>query len=125
LSDALRRELAPLGIRVLIVEPGAFRTDFAGRSLRGAPDGINAYDATVGARRKGVDQSHGTQPGDPDRAAQVLIDVMGRERLPVRLLLGSDAVAIVGEEIDRQREEITAWRDLSLTTDFTADEAAA
>jgi NAD(P)-dependent dehydrogenase (short-subunit alcohol dehydrogenase family) len=118
MSDALRRELEPLGIRVLIVEPGAFRTDFARRSLRGATDGIDAYDPTAGARRKGIDKTHGSQPGDPDRAARAIIDMIAKETLPVRLLLGSDAVAIVGEEIDRQREEIRTWRDISVTTDF-------
>lgn len=120
MSDALRRELAPLGIRVLIVEPGAFRTDFAGRSLRGVAEGIAAYDDTAGPRRKGKDETDGTQPGDPDRAAKLLIEMVGRASLPVRLLLGSDAVSIVGEEVERQSVEIEEWAPLSVTTDFSA-----
>lgn len=118
LSDALRREVEPLGLRVLMVEPGAFRTDFAGRSLRGESGGIAAYDGNAGARRKGSDATDGTQPGDPDRAARVIMETVARDELPVRLLLGSDAVSIVGEEIERQRAEIEEWRDVSRTTDF-------
>lgn len=120
MSDALRREVAPLGIKVLIVEPGAFRTDFAGRSLHGSTSGLDDYAATSGPRRKGKDKTHGTQPGDPDRAAEVIIDVIAGETLPVRLLLGSDAVAMVGEEVDAQRAEIAQWRETSAKTDFDA-----
>ena len=118
MSDALRREVEPLGIKVLIVEPGGFRTDFAGRSLRGAETGISDYDETSGKRRKGADKSHGTQRGDPDRAAEVLIEVIGKDKVPVRLLLGSDALRLVGPEIDRQREEISAWSDTTVRTDY-------
>ena len=117
-SEALRREVEPLGLRVLIVEPGAFRTDFAGRSLRGSHTGIDAYDQTVGSRRKGSDQSDGTQLGDPDRAAGVIIETVKAGKMPARLLLGSDAVSIVGKEVRSQLDEIEAWRDTSVTTDF-------
>lgn len=119
-SDALRREMAPLGVRVLIVEPGAFRTDFAGRSLHGGQTRISDYDETAGPRRKENDQTDGTQPGDPERAARLLIDVIGRETLPVRLLLGSDAVTIVGDEVERQLAEIREWAAVSSSTDFTS-----
>lgn len=118
LSDALRREVAPLGIRVLIVEPGAFRTDFAGRSLQGTARAIADYAETAGPRRKENDKTGGTQPGDPLRAARVLIDVLGGDTLPVRLLLGSDAVKIVGDEVDAQRREIQDWAAISARTDF-------
>lgn len=119
-SDALRREMEPLGIRVLIVEPGAFRTDFAGRSLQGGQTKIADYEQTAGPRRKENDQTHGTQPGDPERAARLLIDVLKRDTLPVRLLLGSDAVEIVGKEVERQLQEIRDWSDVSASTDFPA-----
>ncbi len=118
LSDALRREVAPLGIKVLIVEPGAFRTDFAGRSLQGAAKAIGDYDGTAGPRRKDVDKTNGTQPGDPDRAARVLIEALEANSLPARLLLGSDAVRIVGAEVDAQIKEISEWADVSARTDF-------
>ncbi|MBY3217658.1 SDR family NAD(P)-dependent oxidoreductase [Rhizobium laguerreae] len=118
MSDALRKEVAPLGIRVTIVEPGAFRTDFAGRSLQQARAKIADYADTAGPRRKENDRTHGTQPGDPTRAAVALIDLVGSAELPARLLLGSDAVKIVGNEVDGQRREIEAWKELSISSDF-------
>lgn len=118
LSDALRKEAGPLGIRVLIVEPGAFRTDFAGRSLHGAATEIADYAGSAGPRRKENDKTSGTEPGDPARAAQVLVEVIGGETLPVRLLLGSDAVRIVTAELEAQLKEIGEWTDVSLRTDF-------
>ncbi len=124
LSDALRREVAPLGINVLIVEPGAFRTDFAGRSLQGVANVISDYAATVGPRRKENDKTHGTQPGDPDRAARVLIEVVEGSSLPVRLLLGSDAIKIVGAEVEAQRKEIADWKAVSVSTDFPQGRSA-
>lgn len=118
MSDALRKELAPLGIRVTIVEPGAFRTDFAGRSLQQSKTKIEDYATTAGPRRKENDKTHGTQPGDPARAAAALLDLVARPELPARLLLGSDAVKIVGNEVDSQRREIDTWKDLSISSDF-------
>ena len=118
LSDALRKEVGPLGIRVMVVEPGAFRTDFAGRSLQQAASNIADYADTAGPRRKENDRTHGTQPGDPTRAARLLIDVVQGGDLPFRLLLGSDAVRIVGAEMDGQRQEFEAWKARSASTDF-------
>ena len=120
MSDALRKEVATLGIRVTIVEPGAFRTDFAGRSLHQARANIADYASTAGPRRKENDKTHGTQPGDPERAAQAIIRLAAGSTLPARLLLGSDAVKIVGGELDTQRQEIDAWKDVSISTDFPA-----
>ena len=118
MSDALRKEVAPLGIRVMSVEPGGFRTDFAGRSLRGAKVVIADYASTVGPRRKENDTTHGTQSGDPAKAAHVLIKAVESSKLPARLLLGSDAVKIIGEEVEAQRQEIDAWKATSVSTDF-------
>ena len=118
LSDALRREVRPLGIRVMVVEPGAFRTEFAGGSLKQAASSIADYADTAGPRRKENDRSHGTQPGDPAQAARLLIDVVQGGDLPFRLLLGSDAVRIVGQEMDEQRQEFEAWKIRSASTDF-------
>lgn len=118
LSDALRKEVGSLGIRVLIVEPGAFRTDFAGRSLHGTGAEIADYAGSAGPRRKENDRTSGTEPGDPVRAAQVLVEVIGGEALPVRLLLGSDAVRIVTTEVEAQLKEIGEWSGVSARTDF-------
>lgn len=119
LSDALRREVGPLGIKVLIVEPGAFRTDFAGRSLHGSITAIDDYKETAGLRRKENDKTDGTQPGDPKRAAMAIIKAMTGDHLPFRLLLGSDAIQIVTTELDSQLKEIEDWKDLSISTNFT------
>lgn len=120
MSDALRKELAPLGIRVIVVEPGAFRTDFAGRSLQQAKANIADYATTAGPRRKENDPTEGTQQGDPDKAARVLIDVVGRQSVPFRLVLGSDALKNASTELDAQRAELEAWADISTSTDFPA-----
>lgn len=118
MSDALRKELSPLGIRVIVVEPGAFRTDFAGRSLRQAKAKIEDYASTAGPRRKENDKTDGTQQGDPDKAARLLIDVVGRTDTPFRMLLGSDALKNARAELDAQRAELDAWQDVSTSTDF-------
>ena len=120
MSDALRKELAPLGIRVVVVEPGAFRTDFAGRSLHQAKANIADYAATAGPRRKENDPTDGTQQGDPAKAARVLIDIAGRPAVPFRLLLGSDAIRNARAELDAQQAELAAWEDVSTSTDFPA-----
>jgi len=122
MSDALRMELAPLGIRVMVVEPGAFRTDFAGRSLMQSKIPIADYAQTAGRRRKENDTMHGTQPGDPARAAQVLIKLIEGSELPARLLLGSDAVAFVSGVIESQRQQIEDWSSVSVSTDFPKSE---
>ncbi|NVC25510.1 SDR family NAD(P)-dependent oxidoreductase [Kocuria salina] len=124
MSDALNREVAPLGIRVLVLEPGAFRTDFSGRSLMQSRTVIDDYADTAGKRRKENDTTHGTQQGDPDRAARVIIDTVQADSAPFRLLLGSDAVRIVRDELQGRIDEIDAWAHVSRTTDFTAEDQA-
>jgi len=106
MSDALNREVAPLGIRVMVLEPGAFRTDFAGRSLTQSHTVIDDYAGTAGKRRKENDRVHGTQPGDPDRAAQAIITTVEGEQAPFRLLLGTDAIRIVRDELQGRIDEI-------------------
>jgi len=114
----LKTEVEPLGIRVLVIEPGAFRTDFAGRSLTGAKTTIADYAKTVGPRRPENDRMHGTQPGDPKRAARLIVDTLAKDSLPQRLLLGSDAVRIVSQALNRQLAEIAEWEAASYSTDF-------
>lgn len=118
LSDGLRKEVAPLGIKVMIVEPGAFRTDFAGRSLLQSELSLPDYAATVGVRRKENDKTHGTQPGDPARAAKAIIDVIERPDAPFRLSMGSDAVAVIRTELQQQLDELDAWESVSTSSDF-------
>lgn len=114
----LKLEVEPLGIRVLVIEPGAFRTDFAGRSLTGAKFEIDDYAETVGPRRQANDRTHGTQPGDPQRAAHLIVETLANAELPRRLLLGSDAVRIVSKALNDHLDEIAAWEAISASTDF-------
>lgn len=120
-SDALQREVGPLGIRVIIIEPGAFRTEFSGRSLQQSRTAIEDYAETAHRRRKENDRTHGTQPGDPAGAASAIIEATESKEPPLRLLLGTDALDIVRAEYQSRLEEIQHWEHLSVTTDFPAD----
>ena len=116
-SEVLAKEVGPLGIKVTIVEPGGFRTDFAGSSTTIAPDNP-AYADTVGAVARFQREYNGVQPGDPKKAAAALLHVATLEEPPLRLPLGSDAARAV-EEAERARSEADKkWRQLSESTDF-------
>jgi len=120
ISGSLANELEPLGITVTVVEPGAFRTDFAGRSLAQSPSAIDDYAETAGLRRKEHDTSHGTQAGDPERAARLIIEAVADEATPRFLLLGSDALLAYDLTALAQGAEVDAWRARSAATDFDA-----
>jgi NAD(P)-dependent dehydrogenase (short-subunit alcohol dehydrogenase family) len=119
-SEVLAKEVGPLGIKVTIVEPGGFRTDFAGTSTT-IHDSRPEYDATVGAMARFQRDYSGKQPGDPAKAAAVILRIAGLAEPPLRLLLGSDA-ADAAEKKDLARIEADRrWRDLSVSTDFHPD----
>ncbi len=118
LTLSLRKEVAPLGITAMTVEPGGFRTDFAGRSLRQAETPIADYANTAGRRRKEHDTADGTQPGDPARGAQVLVDVVESGTAPYLLMLGNDASDAVRAALDKIREDLDTWETVSRSTDF-------
>jgi NAD(P)-dependent dehydrogenase (short-subunit alcohol dehydrogenase family) len=118
ISGAARKELAPLGISVTAVEPGGFRTDFAGRSLTQSAVPIADYSETAGKRRKEHDTYHGTQPGDPARAARAIIAAVEAEATPAFLLLGQDALAGYRATAAAQAEEVAAWEPVSGSTGF-------
>lgn len=99
LSDGLSSETAPLG-KVMAVEPGAFRTDFAGRSLTQSGTVIADYEQTAGQRRIGKDKTHGAQPGEPEKGARLIIAAIEKEEPPFHLLLGSDAVKFADEVME-------------------------
>lgn len=120
LTLSLRKEVAPLGITATVVEPGAFRTDFADRSLQQAAEPIADYAQTAGKRRKENDTVHGTQPGDPAKAAAALITAVESDEAPYMLLLGNDASDAFRAALDALRTEVDAWESLSRSTDFDA-----
>jgi len=118
LSGALRGELAPLGISVTVVEPGAFRTDFAGRSLIQSATVIDDYAGTAGRRRKENDTMHGTQAGDPANAGAAIIAAVESGEPPAFLLLGPDALAAYRYIADGRASEIAKWEKLTTGTNF-------
>jgi len=116
-SEVLAQEMRLVGVRVTIVEPGGFRTDFAGPSTK-LDTGRAEYDAVVGNAARMQTAYHGTQPGDPRRGAQAILAVVAAENPPLRLPLGSDAVAAISRS-DRDRlDELDRWLPLSISTDF-------
>ncbi|MDP9936713.1 NAD(P)-dependent dehydrogenase (short-subunit alcohol dehydrogenase family) [Paenarthrobacter nicotinovorans] len=119
ISGSLQKELAPLGITVTAVEPGGFRTDFAGRSLTQSAVAIDDYAETAGKRRKENDTVHGTQPGDPDKAAQLIISAVEADETPAFLLLGADAVYAYNAVEEAMRAEVERWRERSVATGYT------
>jgi NAD(P)-dependent dehydrogenase (short-subunit alcohol dehydrogenase family) len=118
LSEALAHEVAPLGIRVTIVEPGPFRTDFLGGSLAVAGKTLADYDQTSGRTRAGATERHGNQPGDPVRAAEAIIKAVTSENPPRHLLLGRFAYDHATAKLDNLRKEYEAWREVTLGADF-------
>ncbi|SEB71397.1 Short-chain dehydrogenase [Streptomyces sp. 2131.1] len=117
LSEALAAEVAPHGIKVLIVEPGSFRTGFAGGALRqSAP--LDAYADSVGPVRAGLPDSDGKQEGDPDRAAAAILTALAADDTPLRLPLGDDATDAVLGALDAARTEVLAWEKVSRSTGF-------
>ena len=118
LSESLAAEVRPLGIDVLIVEPGPFRTNWAGPSIKQSATRIDAYAATAGERRKLIETRSGTQPGDPLRAAQAIIDAALSDAPPLRLLLGKVALDLARKKLAFMRKDFDAWESTTLGADF-------
>jgi NAD(P)-dependent dehydrogenase (short-subunit alcohol dehydrogenase family) len=116
-SEALAREVVPLGIKVTIIEPGGFRTDFNVSSMRETPPSAD-YRGTVGPVIDFFHQMAGHEPGDPAKAAQAIIAIVNMEHPPLRLLLGSDAVRLARQTDQADLAEIDRWQQLSVSTDF-------
>ncbi|MEV7603777.1 oxidoreductase [Kitasatospora sp. NPDC089797] len=120
LTEALALEVADFGIKVLIVEPGAFRTGFAGGGALAQATPIAAYEPVVGPVRSGLPDSDGKQPGDPVKAAEAILTALAAERTPLRLALGTDAVDAVLGTLEGARREAEAWAAVGRGTDFPA-----
>ncbi|WP_163992883.1 oxidoreductase [Pyxidicoccus caerfyrddinensis] len=116
-SEVLSKEVGPLGIRVTLVEPGGFRTDWAGASMRVDPVS-DAYQPTVGAFMENVRKHADGGRGDPAKAARAILQMASEKQPPLRLLLGSDAVFLAGAVAAQRAEEDARWKALSLSTDY-------
>jgi len=117
-SDGLAAEVEPLGIKVTCIEPGPFRTDWAGRSLKQTP---SKYADTAAARMRGTSEGSGKQAGDPALAAQAMIDLVGHPNPPHHLVLGAWGVEKVTNYLKDLLIEVEAWRDVGLATDFAKE----
>ncbi len=116
-SEALAAEVEPLGIHVTIVEPGPFRTDWAGRSLSSAPE-IEYYAQTAGGTREYIAEENGNQEGDPRLAARAIISAVEADEPPLRLPLGQGALDMIREKLDSVRQETDAWEKTTVETSF-------
>jgi NAD(P)-dependent dehydrogenase (short-subunit alcohol dehydrogenase family) len=117
-SEALAKEVEPLGIRVTAIEPGPFRTDWAGRSLKTAKGPITDYKDTAGARSHQIAGRSGKQPGDPVRAVEAIITIVEAHQPPRNLVLGKIALDMAREKLAYFSQTIDQWESLTLGTDF-------
>jgi len=120
ISVSLSQELAPFGIKVTAVAPGAFRTDFLSAHSIRKSDADSAYAENIGRVTAAFDANDGKQLGDPDRGARAIIAALRADNPPLHLLLGSDALRRAREKLDAVIEEIDRWEDLTRSTDYPA-----
>ena len=118
LSESLSKEVAPFGIKVVIVEPGPFRTDWGGRSLKTPKRAIEAYAETAIARRNQIQGFSGSQPGDPVRAAETIIATVESANPPLRLPLGADGYERIGAKLEALRKEHAAIEAVARGADY-------
>lgn len=117
-SEALHGEVAPLGIKVTIVEPGPFRTDFIGRSLDRAEEQMGDYQGTVGKFMNFLNNIEGKQPGDPQKAAEAIVQVINSNNPPLRLVLGKYAYTKFRKKLESLIAELDTWEAVAANTDF-------
>ncbi|MDZ8184125.1 MAG: oxidoreductase [Nostoc sp. ChiSLP02] len=123
ISEALAQEVAPLGIKITIVEPGAFRTDFVTRSLVISDNEIQDYETVIGEMRQGAQaildgKLEFQEPGDPKKAALAMIKAVNSDKPPLRLALGEDAMNAINAKLESVKTELDAWKDVSVNTAF-------
>jgi len=119
-SEVLSKEVGPLGVKVTIIEPGGFRTDFAGSSTA-IREGRPEYDATVGKTARFQRDFNGKQPGDPAKAAAAVLRITGIDNPPLRLILGSDAFQAIEQNDLAKLNFDRQWKELSISTDFVLE----
>ncbi len=120
ISEALAHEVKPLGIEVMIVEPGPFRTDFLARGDMAAAKRIADYDATAGKLREYAEQQNGRQPGDPKKAVAAIVKAVETGNPPLHLLLGAGGIPRLQGKIDALLKDVADWRDTTVGADFPA-----
>jgi NAD(P)-dependent dehydrogenase (short-subunit alcohol dehydrogenase family) len=125
LTEALAKEVAPFGIKAIIVEPGPFRTDWAGRSIKTPAKSIPDYAETAGARREAITGGSGKQAGDPVRACEAIIKTVESDNPPLRLLLGRMALDTARAKVKQVQAELDGWKDTSLGADYPEGQATA
>lgn len=118
ISETLSKEVKDFGIRVTAVAPGQFRTDWAGRSMIRTKRTISDYDRLMDPIRKARQEKSSNQPGDPAKAAQVLLRIIETENPPVHLLLGSDAFKLVQDKLEELTKEFGLWETVTRSTNF-------
>jgi NAD(P)-dependent dehydrogenase (short-subunit alcohol dehydrogenase family) len=118
LSEALAQEVAPLGLRVIIIEPGPFRTEFLGRSIATAAQELADYGETSGKLRDYRHSNDGKQAGDPAKAAQVILQAVDATDPPLHLPLGPISYGIAERKIESFRKDIEEWRTIAINTNF-------
>jgi len=118
MSEALAQEVKPLGIHVTIVEPGPFRTNFAGSSIKAAKLELPEYDQTARVFKNTILGYAGQQEGDPVKAAQVILQVVKSDNPPLRLPLGGTAITAVRNKLEQVEQDITAWETIAANTNF-------
>lgn len=118
LSEALATEVAPFGIKVTIVEPGPFRTNFLSNSLKKTEKILTDYKDSSGKLRASTDERNGKQLGDPALAAKSILAAVLSEKPPLHLLLGSLAYELANKKLDSLREEFNLWKDETISSDF-------
>src|ERR1700712_995779 len=118
LGEALARETSELGIKVTTVEPGPFRTDWAGRSLKQTSKTIDAYSSIAGRRRADVAANSGRQPGDPVRAALAIIAAVESDTPPSNLVLGKQGLGVVRKKLGRLINDLDTWEATTVGADF-------
>lgn len=119
-SEALKKEVEPLGIKVLLVEPSGFRTDWAGRSANEATAEIADYAETAGANKANIRGYSGSQPGDPQRAAKAIVAAVEAENPPFHLLLGRAALKGARLKLEDLKRDFDAWAETTEGADFPA-----
>jgi NAD(P)-dependent dehydrogenase (short-subunit alcohol dehydrogenase family) len=121
-SESLSKELAPLGVKVTVIAPSGFRTDWAGRSANNSKIVIEDYKETAGANKNNIRGYSGNQPGDPVRAAKAMVKVTETENPPLRLLLGEAALKGARNKVEQLTKDFNAWEETTVGADFPKEE---